>query len=63
MKRITLFLAFAFGIAWLLALVIYLTGGLAHSVEIVPGSGITVAVVLMAYLLLAKSLVGELTYN
>jgi len=30
-KRIRIFIAFAFGIAWLVALVIYLTGGLAES--------------------------------
>jgi hypothetical protein len=47
-KRITIFLAFAFGIAWLNGLVIYLTGGLAQSPEIVPGSGVTLALVLLA---------------
>jgi membrane protease YdiL (CAAX protease family) len=48
MKRITIFLAFAFGIAWLIGLVIYLTGGLVHSPEIIPGSGITLSLVLLA---------------
>jgi membrane protease YdiL (CAAX protease family) len=47
-KRISIFLAFAFGIAWLNGLVIHLTGGLVHSPEIVPGSGITVSLVLLA---------------
>ncbi len=48
MKRITIFLAFAFGIAWLIGLIIYLTGGLVDSPEIIPGSGITISLVLLA---------------
>jgi uncharacterized protein len=47
-KRITIFLAFAFGIAWLFGLVVYLTGGLDYSPEIFPGSGITLALVLLS---------------
>jgi len=47
-KRIAVFFAFAFGIAWLIGLVIYLMGGLAHSPEIVPGTDITLAYVLIA---------------
>jgi len=47
-KRIYIYLAFAFGIAWATALVIYLTGGLANSPELAPGSGITLALVLLA---------------
>ena len=47
-KRITIFLAFAFGFAWIIALIIYLNGGLTHSPEIIPGSGITLAVALLA---------------
>jgi membrane protease YdiL (CAAX protease family) len=47
-KRISIFLAFAFGIAWVNGLVIFLTGGLFHSPEIAPGSGITLALVLVA---------------
>jgi len=45
-RRIFIFLVFAFGIAWLTGLVIYLTGGLAHSIEIAPG--ITLALLLLA---------------
>ena len=45
-RRITIFLAFAFGIAWITGLIIYLTGGLANSPQIVPG--ISLALVLMA---------------
>ena len=44
--RISIFLGFAFGIAWITGLVIYLTGGLANSPQIVPG--ISLALVLMA---------------
>jgi membrane protease YdiL (CAAX protease family) len=47
-KRITLFLVFAFGIAWGVGLVIYITGGLVHSPEIIPGSGITLSTILLA---------------
>jgi membrane protease YdiL (CAAX protease family) len=47
-KRITIFLAFAFGIAWLNGLIVYLTGGIVQSPEIIPGSGITIALVLIA---------------
>lgn len=46
-KRLAFFLAFAFGIAWLIALAIYLTGGISSSPEIVPGSKITLAFLLI----------------
>src|SRR5574341_1590086 len=46
-RRILIFLAFAFGIAWATALVIYLTGGLVNSPNLgLPG--LTLATVLMA---------------
>jgi len=45
-RRIIIFLGFAFGIAWLTGLVIYLTGGLANSPQIAPG--ISLALVLLA---------------
>jgi uncharacterized protein len=45
-RRIIVFLAFSFGIAWLTGLVVFLTGGLAHSPEIAPG--VTLAFVLIA---------------
>jgi membrane protease YdiL (CAAX protease family) len=47
-KRIAVYLAFAFGIAWTCALVIHLTGGLVDSPELIPGTGITLALVLLA---------------
>jgi uncharacterized protein len=46
LRRIMIFLAFAFGIAWLTGLVVYLTGGLQNSPQI--GPGIPLAVVLLA---------------
>ena len=45
-RRIIIFLGFAFGIAWITGLIIYLTGGLATSPQILPG--ISLALVLMA---------------
>ena len=47
-KRIWIFLAFAFGIAWAVALVVALTGGFENSPPLAPGSSITVAIVLVA---------------
>ncbi len=47
-KRIAIFLALAFGIAWAIGLVIYLTGGLTDSPELIPGSGFTLAALLLA---------------
>ena len=48
-KRITIFLGFAFGISWLTALVIYLTGGLQNSPMLsIEGSQISLAYLLLA---------------
>lgn len=47
-KRILIFLAFAFGIAWAGALVIALTGGIVGSPALVPGSTYTLAFLLTA---------------
>lgn len=47
-KRIYIFIAIAFGFAWITALIVYLTGGIAHSPEIIPGTKITLAYVLIA---------------
>lgn len=47
-KRIFIFLTFAFGIAWIAAGYIYMNGGLADSPDLFPGSGITMAFVLIA---------------
>jgi membrane protease YdiL (CAAX protease family) len=45
-RRIIIFLALAFGIAWLTGLIIYLTGGLANGLKI--GPGIPLALILLA---------------
>lgn len=47
-RRVIVFLAFAFGIAWALALVVYLTGGLVNSPMLIPALNITLAFVLVA---------------
>src|SRR3972149_962960 len=47
-RRIGIFLFFAFGIAWAFGLWVYLTGGLLNSPELVPGTGITLALALIA---------------
>ena len=47
-KRITIYLAWAFGLAWMTSLIIYLTGGLRDSPVLLPGTGITLAFVLLA---------------
>ncbi len=47
-KRILIFLAFAFGIAWAGALLVALTGGIAGSPSLVPGSNYTLAFVIIA---------------
>jgi membrane protease YdiL (CAAX protease family) len=47
-RRIWLFLALAYAIAWAFGLIIYLTGGLANSPRLVPGTPITLALLLLA---------------
>ncbi|MDO9545411.1 MAG: CPBP family intramembrane metalloprotease, partial [Pelolinea sp.] len=47
-KRIVIFLSFAFGISWLIAMVIFLTGKLENSPVLIPNTGITLAVVLLS---------------
>jgi membrane protease YdiL (CAAX protease family) len=47
-KRIGIFLAFAFGIAWLAGLIVYLTGGITNSPTLIPNTPVTVATVLIA---------------
>jgi len=47
-RRIVIFLVFAFGIAWAVALVVYLTGGLFESPIIVPALNLRLAQVLLA---------------
>jgi len=47
-RNIWIYLAFAFGISWTIGLVIFLTGGLVDSPELIKGTGITLALVLLA---------------
>jgi membrane protease YdiL (CAAX protease family) len=47
-RRLKLFLILAFGISWASALVIALTGGLVNSPELIPNTGITLALILEA---------------
>src|SRR6185436_9566278 len=47
-RRIALYLTFAYGIAWTCGLIIALTGGLANSPPLIPGTPITLALVLLA---------------
>ncbi|MCR4402505.1 MAG: CPBP family intramembrane metalloprotease [Firmicutes bacterium] len=47
-RRITIYLAFSFGIAWAVALAIYLTGGLYNSPPLIKGTPFTLALVLLS---------------
>jgi uncharacterized protein len=47
-RRLIIYLAFTFGIAWATGLVIYLTGGLANSPVLIQSPPITLALVLLA---------------
>ncbi|MDR3561424.1 MAG: CPBP family intramembrane metalloprotease [Negativicutes bacterium] len=47
-RRLWIFLAFAFGIAWVTGLIIYLTGGLTDSPVLIQSPRITLALVLLA---------------
>lgn len=46
-KRIGIFLAFAFSIAWATGLAVYLTGGLVDSPVLLPGTPVTLALLLL----------------
>lgn len=47
-RRVYIYVAWAFGLAWIASLVIYLTGGLRDSPVLFPGTPITLAFVLLA---------------
>jgi membrane protease YdiL (CAAX protease family) len=49
-RRIIIFLCFAFGIAWITGLIIYLTGGLVNSPQIVPGISLALILLATAYM-------------
>jgi len=47
-RRFYIYLGLAFGIAWVFGLIVFLTGGIVNSPEIIPGSKITLALILVA---------------
>lgn len=47
-RRILIYLAFAFGIAWATSLVVYLTGGLRDSPMLIPAANVSLALILLA---------------
>jgi uncharacterized protein len=47
-KHLYTYLGFAYGLAWLVGLIVYLTGGLVNSPEVFPGSRITLALLLIS---------------
>jgi uncharacterized protein len=57
-RRIIVFLSFAFGIAWITGLIIYLSGGLTNSPQIAPG--VTLALILMATAYMWAPAVGNI---
>lgn len=57
-RRIIIFLGFAFAIAWIAGLIIYLTGGLTNSPQIVPG--VSLALVLLATVYMWAPALGNL---
>lgn len=59
-RRLLIYLAFAFGIAWVGALAIALTGGIAGSPSLVPGSNYTLAALLMATVYMGAPAIANL---
>ncbi len=57
-RRIVIFLGFAFGIAWTAGLIIHLNGGLTNSPQIAPG--ISLALILMATVYMGAPALGNL---
>jgi uncharacterized protein len=57
-RRIVLFLGFAFGIAWIAGLIIYLNGGLTHSPQLLPG--VSLALVLLATVYMGAPALGNI---
>ena len=47
-RRIIVYLAFAFGIAWATSLIVYLTGGLRDSPMVIPSANVNLAFILIA---------------
>jgi len=59
-RRVVIFLAFTFGIAWATGLVIYLTGGLTNSPVLIPKTSITLALVLLATIYMWAPTLGHI---
>lgn len=61
-KRITIYLAITFGLAWLVSLVVYLTGGLTDSPTLftIQGAPISLALVLIATLVMWSPAIGNI---
>ena len=59
-KRITLFLVITFGLAWGISLIIYLTGGLENSPVLIPGTPITLAIILLAIPVMWSPAIGNI---
>jgi membrane protease YdiL (CAAX protease family) len=49
-RRILIFLAFAFGIAWLTGLAVYLTGGLQNGLQLAPGMPLALLLLAVPYM-------------
>ena len=58
--RITLFLVITFGLAWGISLIIYLTGGLENSPVLIPGTPITLAIILLAIPVMWSPAIGNI---
>lgn len=59
-KRITIFLAITFSLAWAVALIVYLTGGLQNSPILIPGTPVTLALVLLAIPVMWSPAIGNI---
>ncbi len=58
-RRVRLFLALSCGLAWSGGLIVFLTGGIVDSPELVPGTGITLALVLIGTLYMGSPAVAH----
>lgn len=59
-KRITIFLAITFGLAWGVSLIIYLTGGLQNSPILIPDTPISLAFLLLAIPVMWSPAIGNI---
>lgn len=59
-KRLIIYVSISFGIAWLAGLVIFLTGGLVNSPVLVPGTTITLALLLLSFVYMWAPALGNI---